>query len=73
MPTPEQLNTYQHALATHDWSFEYSDSHSVWVKGNQELAQLQSMQPQVDPNFAIWNQFAPSDYQRKPRTHLQST
>lgn len=66
MPTPEQLALYQQRLRTHDWSFEYSDDHSVWQRGRAALGELQQLQKRVDPDFAIWNQFAPSDYQRKP-------
>ena len=66
-PSQEQLALYQQRLAAHDWFFEYSDDHSVWLSGRAELGQLQSMQRELDPDFAIWNQFAPSDYQRKPK------
>lgn len=66
MPTPEQLTLYQQRLAAHDWSFEYSDDHSVWQRGRTQLGELQHLQKQLDPDFAIWNRFAPTDYQRKP-------
>lgn len=67
MPTPEQLALYQQRLATHDWTFEYSDAHSVWQRGRVQLGELQHLQPLVDPDFTIWNRFAPSDYQRKQK------
>lgn len=67
MPTPEQLQTYRDALRSHDWSFEYSDDHSVWQRGRAALGQLQSMQRELDPDFVVWNEHAPSDYQRKPK------
>lgn len=28
------LDVFQGLLASHDWSYEYSDDHSVWTRGN---------------------------------------
>jgi len=61
----EQLQAYHDALRSHDWSFEYSDDHSVWQRGRAQLGELQHLQKQCDPDFTIWNRFAPSGYQRK--------
>jgi len=68
MPSLEQLALYQQRLAAHDWAFEYSDDYSVWQHGRAQLRELQHLQEQLDPDFIIWNRFAPSDYQRKPKT-----
>jgi hypothetical protein len=59
------LFDYCAALHMHDWSFEYSDDHSVWQRGRMSLGALQEMQSKVDPDFTIWNKFAPEGYRRK--------
>ena len=59
------LDAYKQKLAAHDWTFEWSDDHSVWQRGRVELAELRRLQPDLDPDFAIWNTYAPSDLQRK--------
>lgn len=56
---------YRHKLKGHDWTFEYSDDHSVWQRGRVELAELQRLQGQLDPDYAIWNSIAPEGYRRK--------
>lgn len=68
MPSSEQLTLYQQRLAAHDWSFEYSDDHSAWQRGRAKLQELQYLQPAVDPDFTIWNRYAPAEYQRKSKT-----
>lgn len=65
MPAPEQLQAYRDALRSHDWSFEYSDDHSVWQRGRVALGEIQHLQQQLDPEFKTWNEYAPSDYQCK--------
>lgn len=61
----KNLFEYCQALQLHDWSFEYSDDHSVWQRGRASLGALQEMQPKVDPDFTVWNKFAPTDYRRQ--------
>lgn len=56
---------YCKALYEHDWTFEYSDDQRVWQRGRAQRQELQLLQPHIDPDFAIWNKFAPSDFQRK--------
>jgi hypothetical protein len=56
---------YQAALKRHDWSYEYSDDGQAYRKGRDEREALSAAQPILDPDFSIWNSFAPSDYQRK--------
>lgn len=64
MTAPEQLDHYRRCLACHDWTFEYSDDHSVWRRGCAELAEIQRLQQQLDPKFKIWNEYAPNSYKR---------
>jgi hypothetical protein len=53
---------YRHKLKEHDWSFEYSDDQGVWRQGRKELGELQQLQRQLDPDYAIWNSIAPEGY-----------
>ena len=62
---PEQqdrLAEYKRRLGNHDWFYEYSDDHGVWRKGSEMYATLRSMQAEMDPDFAIWNTYAPAQY-----------
>ena len=56
------LDEYKQALASHDWHFEYSDSHQVWERGTAERIALREAQRQLDPLGNIWNEHAPSDF-----------
>ncbi|MDR0274116.1 MAG: hypothetical protein LBI48_02010 [Burkholderiaceae bacterium] len=56
---------YRRKLAAHDWSYQWSDDHSVWERGHAERSELQAMQAAIDPGFAIWNSVAPAEYRRQ--------
>lgn len=61
---PTLLDTYTNLLHRHDWSYDWSDDHRAWTKGKAEREELLKLQPQVDPDFAIWNAHAPTpEYQ----------
>lgn len=59
-----QRTAYVRALQAHDWGFEFSDDHSRYTAGKEALAQLKLAQREVDPDFSVWNQYAPADQQR---------
>lgn len=58
------LFNYCQALFLHDWTHEFSDDHSAWQAGRNSLGALLQMQPKVDPDFVVWDMFAPSDFKR---------
>jgi hypothetical protein len=58
---------YKSLLAQHDWYYDYSDDHSVWQRGNRERDTLYKYQDAVDPDYKIWNEYAPEMFQRKMR------
>ena len=60
-----ELTKYRKLLAWHDWAYEYSDDHSVWIRGRQELAVLREMQSKLDPDCEIWNELCQNGYERK--------
>ena len=61
-PTQEQLEAYMKALREHDWGFEYTDDMSVWTRGRDSLTALRYVQPALDPDYMIWNQFCPAEW-----------
>lgn len=57
-----QVDTYRALLQRHDWSFEYSDDHSVWQRGTEQLRELRMLQAELDVDGSIWNSVAPAYY-----------
>jgi phosphoribosyl-AMP cyclohydrolase len=63
---------YREALRTHDWYYSYSDDHQAWKKGEESSKTLSALQKFLDPDYSIWNLYAPDDCKvkvkaRKPR------
>lgn len=56
---------YRELLATHDWYYNFSDDYSVWAKGKSHASKIWDFQQDIDPKFAIWNQYAPDDFKKK--------
>jgi hypothetical protein len=61
----ERLAELAKKLQYHDWSYNYSDDHSVWRRGEERSAQIQSemkylnslgLEEQVQ---ALWEQYCP--------------
>lgn len=61
-PVPSLRQRYIQELKLHDWYYDMSDDHRVWVKGKNQRHDLGKLQIEVDPNFEIWNQYAPDDF-----------
>jgi hypothetical protein len=58
------LEQYINALKWHDWSFEFSDDHSVVQRASKVQQEINAAQPALDPEFKLWNQYAPHDFKR---------
>lgn len=56
--------TYRKLLGRHDWYYNFSDDYSVWSKGKKNLADIFGLQPDVDADFKIYNEYAPDDFKR---------
>jgi hypothetical protein len=56
-------NEYRKLLAGHDWYYNFSDDYSVWAKGKRRSGDIFALQPDVDPDFTIYNEHAPKDMQ----------
>lgn len=59
---PSAKDRYIQELKLHDWYYDMSDDHRVWVKGKNQRHDLGKLQQQVDPNFDIWNQYCPEAF-----------
>lgn len=57
-----QREAYIRLLQSHEFAYEFSDDHKVWMRGADERAQLRILQREVDPSGALWNQHAPAGY-----------
>lgn len=55
---------YRKLLTGHDWYYNFSDDYSVWAKGKERSNSIFALQPDVDPDFAIYNEYAPDDFKR---------
>ena len=50
---------YTQRLSNHDWEYSFSDEHAVWMRGAYEYKALKDWADVNDPDYVIWNQFAP--------------
>ena len=39
-PTPYQIDEFVNQLKAHDWFYEFSDDHSVWISGRKSANKL---------------------------------
>ncbi len=63
-PKPKFTGTmeeYKDMLASHDWFYGMSDDFRAWKAGNAVDSRMRRYQFALDPDFKIWNQYAP-DY-----------
>lgn len=66
--SPEySIDDYKSLLARHDWYYDYSDDHSVWTRGSRERSTLYKYLDAIDPDYKIWNEYAPEMFQRKSK------
>jgi len=61
----EELKDYIQKLKNHDWTYDYADDHRSWSRGSQERGELRMIQKEIDPDFEIWNEYAPDGYEIK--------
>lgn len=53
---------YIDALKQHDWTYDFSDDHRSYLRGHAQREHLRKLRPVVDPDYELWNQYAPSLY-----------
>ena len=59
------MQSYIQKLKGHDWSHEMSDDHSAWQAGHAEKNEIRRLQQILDPDFDIYNKYAPEGYKVK--------
>lgn len=64
MPESIEMQSYRSLLKRHDWSFEYSDDGMVYRNGKKQRETLSAMRATLDPDFSVWNSYAPPEYQK---------
>lgn len=53
------LEEYKAALRAHDWFYMYADDYRSFDKGKDQWASINIMQKKIDPDFIIFNEYAP--------------
>tara|TARA_R100000808_G_scaffold2572_1_gene10033 strand:+ start:1677 stop:2144 length:468 start_codon:yes stop_codon:yes gene_type:complete len=63
------FTTFENLLKSHDWTFDFSDDHSVWTRGNEERSRLRSLALTLGEHDAervshLWNALCPMGFER---------
>jgi len=56
---------YRKTLKAHDWYYNFSDDHRVWQRGLESYKKLTILRKENDPNFSIWNEYAPNMFKAR--------
>jgi len=68
---PPSLAKFYDQLQDHDWTFEYSDDHSVWRRGISELAAIKEVLKlggeKYEKLFQAWSDYAWGRCKDKPK------
>ena len=56
---PQAMDEYIAKLKAHDWTYQYSDDHSVWQRGSKESDEIRRMGDIVDPDRKIYKKYSP--------------
>jgi hypothetical protein len=49
-----------------------SDDQRAWRDGRDSLAELRMVQREIDPEFVVWNRYAPASHRREVAREVQS-
>lgn len=58
------MNRYQTLLASMDWTYEYSDDNKVYKAGSQAWMEAVRLGEEVDPEWVVWNEYAPEEMRK---------
>lgn len=63
------LEQYIDALKEHDWFYMYADDYRSFDKGKAQWMRIAAMQTKLDPDYIIFNEYAPNDFKVKKETN----
>ena len=55
----DEMKEYIKLLKSHDWTYQYSDDHSVWKRGSAEADAIRSLGDKVDPDRELYKKHSP--------------
>lgn len=58
----EEIDHYKVHLSQQDWTWDTTEDPIVRRQGFMSMTALKLTQPRVDPDFAIWNSYAPPEH-----------
>jgi hypothetical protein len=58
------ISLYEKCLASCDWYAAWSDSYTVYRKGQDQMEQLRRMQKLYDTDYTLWNYYAPQEFKK---------
>lgn len=56
-----KLDQYKQLLKSFDWYYAFSDSYTTFSRGQSTRSDIMSLARQVDPDYVIFNSFAPDE------------
>jgi hypothetical protein len=66
------LVEYFKELQSHDWYYEYSDDHSVWTKGKNNLGRLQAAAQENEAMLRMYNDYADYVFNKMPKPVIEN-
>ena len=54
-----EMEEYIKLLKSHDWTYEYSDDHSVWKRGSAQADAIRRLGDKVDPDRELYKKHSP--------------
>lgn len=57
--TKAEITKYKKLLSRHDWFYPFAEDYSAWKAGSEQWAEIDGMQKRVDPDWSIFNEYAP--------------
>jgi len=54
-----EMEEYIKLLKSHDWTYDYSDDHSVWQRGSKEADAIRRLGDKVDPDRELYKKHSP--------------
>lgn len=64
----DEIEKYKQALAGHDWFYGYSEDYDVFCRGDRNNQLILTLRQKLDPDWTIWDQFAPQQYKHNKET-----